>query len=284
MPLSVVKSLTEFDVDLPRVVEVKSSKRQAVVEQHAAIRHIQRGQGNPVFLAKTFPERNIKRRVLRQIVPRILRVGHPVVESRAVVHIRRSEHLPGKSCIETQVQSVSLIVVHRRISRGRICEHVGVAGRADQASGEGRGCLRDLIRIGQVKLTAAPEARGAQCGFPTLNQGGIPGDRPEEIRFADIVVIQPILAPAFESVGVERPAAKRNRDAELVFVDRALRAGERKSDSGCWPNRATGRWRSAAEAAGKRRRRSRERPSSGAGLLMATPKRGSTLVLRRCPP
>ena len=71
-----MKSPAEFDVDLPRIVEVESSKGQAVVEQHAAIRHIQSGQRDPVFvvLAKTLPQGNVERGVLGQIVPRILRV------------------------------------------------------------------------------------------------------------------------------------------------------------------------------------------------------------------
>src|ERR1035438_377112 len=116
---SVVKSPTEFDVDLPRVVKVESSKGQTVVEQYAAIRHIQSSQGDLVSLAltKALSHGNVERRVLRQIVPRILCVRRPVGESRAVVHIGRRERLPGKTSIDTQVQRVSLIMVHRRVSR-----------------------------------------------------------------------------------------------------------------------------------------------------------------------
>ena len=55
---SVVKSPAEFCVDLPRIVEVESSKGQAVIQQDASIRHIQRGQREPVFaaLAKAFSQ------------------------------------------------------------------------------------------------------------------------------------------------------------------------------------------------------------------------------------
>jgi len=40
---SIMKPPTELAIDLPRVVEVEASKGQAVVEQHATIRHIQSG-------------------------------------------------------------------------------------------------------------------------------------------------------------------------------------------------------------------------------------------------
>ncbi len=68
-----------------------------------------------------------------------------------------------------------------------------------------------------MKLAAMPKAGGSQREFPSLNQGRFPRDRPEEIRFSDVVVIQPIAALVFESIGVESPAAIGNRDADLIF-------------------------------------------------------------------
>ena len=62
-----------------------------------------------------------------------------------------------------------------------------------------------------------PDARGSQCEFPALNQGGIPGDWPEEVRFADVVVVQPILRPRLKCVGVEGPAAQWNGEAKLTL-------------------------------------------------------------------
>ena len=86
---SVVKSPAELDIDLPRVVKVESSEGQAVVEQYAAIGHVQGGQRKlvSVALAKTFSDGNVKRSVLGQIVARILRVRRTIGESRAVVYI-----------------------------------------------------------------------------------------------------------------------------------------------------------------------------------------------------
>src|SRR5579863_1300708 len=68
-----------------------------------------------------------------------------------------------------------------------------------------------------MKLAATPEAGRPQCEFPTLNHGGIPRDRPEDVRFSDIVMIEPIPGAGFKSIGVERPAAIGNRDAKLVL-------------------------------------------------------------------
>lgn len=61
---SIMKSIAEFDVDLPRVIEVESSKRQAVIKQYTAIRYIQSVQRDPVFLAEAFSQRNVERRML----------------------------------------------------------------------------------------------------------------------------------------------------------------------------------------------------------------------------
>ena len=38
-----------------------------------------------------------------------------------------------------------------------------------------------------------PKSGRTQRHFPGLNQGGLPGDRPEEIGFSDIAVVQPVL-------------------------------------------------------------------------------------------
>ena len=62
-----------------------------------------------------------------------------------------------------------------------------------------------------------PEAGGAQREFPTVDHGRIPGDRPEEIRFADIIVIQPVRGLGPKIIGVQSPAAIGNHEAKLVF-------------------------------------------------------------------
>ncbi len=60
---SEMKPVTEFRIDLPRVVVVKSAECQAVVQLHTTVCHIQRSHGNAVFFKKAFSQRKIKRSV-----------------------------------------------------------------------------------------------------------------------------------------------------------------------------------------------------------------------------
>ena len=108
-----MKTPAKLGVYLARVIVMKSAERQAVIEQNAAVRHVERRHSHAVFLAERFPQRNVKRGVLRQIIPRILRVRHAIRETRPVINVRRSKRLPRKYRVEPHVQSVSLVVVHR---------------------------------------------------------------------------------------------------------------------------------------------------------------------------
>ena len=119
------------------------------------------------------------------------------------------------------------------IDGGKSGGNVEPAGRghgngADQAAGDGRSGLRDLIRISKVKLAAVPEVGRAQSEFPALNQRVLPGDRPEEIGIPDVIVVEPVLGAGFVIISAEVPAVKRNGDAELPF-DIALALERRKS-------------------------------------------------------
>ena len=77
--------------------------------------------------------------------------------------------------------------------------------------------LGDLIGVGEMHLRAIPDARRANGEFGAANPRFRDGDRNEDARFADIVVVEEIHAARFEVVDVERPAANRNRDAELML-------------------------------------------------------------------
>ena len=142
----VMESPAKLGVDFARVVEMKSSKGQTVVQQNAAIRHVQRSKRNGIHLRKILADGNIECGVLRQIVSRIGCAGRrcAIGEAGAVIHIGRDVRLPGKSCIEAKIQRVSLVVVHRR---------VGVSGlaiggrnwRTNQTARKRSACLSDLI-------------------------------------------------------------------------------------------------------------------------------------------
>lgn len=171
-----MKAIAELDVDLPGIVEVKSSERQAVVQQDAAIGHIQRGQRHLVFLAlaEAFPQRQVKGGVLRQVIARILRVRRSIRESRAVVDVRRGENMPWKNRVDPGVQRVSLIVVDSRESRIRLAS-VRSRGGTNQATRERRGVLGNLIRVGDMRLGAVPQTRRPQRDLPAADQGPVPG-------------------------------------------------------------------------------------------------------------
>ncbi len=60
---SVVETVVNLYIDLPWFVPVKSAERQTVIELHAAVRHVQRGHGNGVFLSEALAESKINRGV-----------------------------------------------------------------------------------------------------------------------------------------------------------------------------------------------------------------------------
>src|SRR5579863_8525357 len=81
-----------------------------------------------------------------------------------------------------------------------------------------------------MKLAPMPEIRGAQRKFPALNLGVGPGNGPEDIRFADIVVIQPVVGAGFKVIRVQHPTLQRNRDPELPLdIALAVQGSERET-------------------------------------------------------
>ena len=80
-----------------------------------------------------------------------------------------------------------------------------------------------------MNLAAIPDARRTKRDFPRVNQRAINRDGKKKIGFADIVVVEEIIRAGLKCVGIQRPAAEGNRDAELVlFVALAVQRHERK--------------------------------------------------------
>ena len=74
-----MEAVTKFDIDFPRIIPVESAERQAIVQLHATVCHIERGQGNGIFFSEVFPERKIERCLPRQISPwDIAQLGVPL--------------------------------------------------------------------------------------------------------------------------------------------------------------------------------------------------------------
>ena len=81
--------------------------------------------------------------MLRQIIAGIRLPGKRVGESGAVINIGRSKAAPRQSNIAADIQSVALIVIEGPRSRER---------KIGQTSGDCAAGLRDLVRIGEMKL------------------------------------------------------------------------------------------------------------------------------------
>ena len=79
--------VAELSVYLAWIVVMESAERQAVVQFHATVGHIQGGYGDTILLREVFPQRKMKGGVPRQIVSGILGIRQPIRESGAVVHI-----------------------------------------------------------------------------------------------------------------------------------------------------------------------------------------------------
>ena len=78
------------------------------------------------------------------------------------------------------------------------------------------------MRVGQVKLSALA-ARRPQGRLPAADPRRVDGERNEDVRVPDDVVIEEVARVRAESVEVDGPAPDRNRDADFVlFVAFAL--------------------------------------------------------------
>ena len=78
-----------------------------------------------------------------------------------------------------------------------------------------------------MNLRALCNSRGTQSGFPASNGGASDGDRKEQIRLTNVVVIEEICDGGAEGISVEGPPAVRDGNAKLVlFVALAVQGNE----------------------------------------------------------
>src|SRR4029077_6374847 len=110
--------------------------------------------------------------------------------------------------VSADIERVALIVIERpKVQDGEVRE-----APSDCAPG-----LCRLIRVRKMNSRAIGNSRRAQRDLPSIDEGVLDGERKEQIRFADYVVIKKIMGAGAEGVGVEDPSAIRNAYAELVF-------------------------------------------------------------------
>ena len=119
--------------------------------------------------------------------------------------------MPWQRELPADVQRVALIVVEEaETGRRRIAERYEAASNTAKTECE-------LVGIGQVDLAAVVEARRMQGEFPAIDTSALNGDGDEDFGVIEIVVVEEVGGAGEEVVGVERPAAKRDSDAELMF-------------------------------------------------------------------
>jgi hypothetical protein len=141
-----MESIADLDVNLPWVVPVEASERLAVVEVDSAVSHVQGVQRRGESLAEVLTDQEIKRGVLRQVVPRIWVPRKGIAEARAVVDVGGGKRTPRKSDIAAKIESISLIVIKREeVARGqKIC----------QAPRDWQFAFCNLIGVRKVDLSA----------------------------------------------------------------------------------------------------------------------------------
>src|SRR5271166_4219526 len=144
LPTSIMESPAKLHVEFAWVIVVEAAERQAIVEQHAAVRHVQCSERNRVTLAEALSKRDVESRVSWQIVAGIELVWRSIRETGAIVDVGRGKSLPGKSHLETYSQGIPLIMIERRISGGRLAR--GARRRiANQSTGDCAASLGKLI-------------------------------------------------------------------------------------------------------------------------------------------
>src|ERR1700731_1779962 len=173
---SIMKAIAELGINLARIVPVKAAEGHAVVEFHATVGDVQSVERNRISLAEILTQRQIKSRVLRQIISRVRLAGKRVAEAGAVIDVGRSIALPWQRHIASHIQRITLVVIEWRQTRRK--------RKIRQSAGNGSAAFRNLIGICQVDLSAMRDARRAQCEFPPADYRLSDRDREKQIRFA----------------------------------------------------------------------------------------------------
>src|ERR1700740_2389291 len=92
---------------------MRSAKCKTVIQQHAPISDIDSLYVDRESLPKTLPQRQIKRRMTRQMVAGILRRRRAVRESRSVIHVGRRIGMPRQVVLSAEMQRVALVVIQQ---------------------------------------------------------------------------------------------------------------------------------------------------------------------------
>ena len=202
---SVVKTVAQLDKNLARIQEVGAAESKTVVEQHAAIGDVETLNVHGKFLAKALADGEVERCVRLKVAWR----RAPVGEAGGIGDVGRSEGMEWEIVMRAEVQGIALVVIEEfeTVAEGEVCQ-----AAVDVAEGEG-----ELVRIGQVNLSAIADAGRTQRKFPTADARALNRDGKEQVGIVEIIVIEIVLRTGQECVAIDRPAPQRNCDAVLML-------------------------------------------------------------------
>src|ERR1700679_77336 len=83
---SIMKPIPQFQINLARIIPMISAEREAIVILDAPVRHVERRHRRSKPLTEILAHRKIKRRMLRQVIPRIGRARKSIAEARPVIN------------------------------------------------------------------------------------------------------------------------------------------------------------------------------------------------------
>src|SRR5690348_9535512 len=201
-----MKAIAHFPVDLARVGVVRPAKGVAVVDQVAAVGHVEGVHGYRPILPERFAEGEPEGGVGRQVGGAVA-----VQKTRSVGYCRRRPSPPRQPARPHYTQRVALVMIKKKEAFFRRLE-IG------EPSGDGAEALHKLVRPRHVDSRAAKNLRRPQRGFPALDARSLNGERQKDVGAANLVVIKKVARVRAEDVDVEHPLAERDGDASLILL------------------------------------------------------------------
>src|ERR1700730_16200334 len=203
-----MEAVAHLDEDFSWIQVVGSAKRETIVEQNAAVGHIDALDVDGVPFAEAFSNEEVERGVRLEMVAR--NGGIPVGESRSVVDVRGSVDPPRQSVQSADMQRIALVVIEQLESVTK--------GEVGEAAVDVTETKSQLIRVGHVYLAAVANAWGTHGKLPPVDARPLNGDGKEHIGVVEIIVVKEVFGASKKVVGVESPTPKGNGDSELVFL------------------------------------------------------------------
>src|SRR5579864_6259197 len=202
--------------DHPWIAKVRSAERIAQIDEVMFVRQIGAGQLDRPALAKRLFGSKVERRVLRKMVRTIA-----IQKSRAIAHVARNPRTPRKRSREPHAQSVSLFMIQKEESRRR-------RRNAGQTARNPARAFRGLMRVRQMNVNLLEQLRSAHRNFRSCHPDRRDRQREKQVGIADHIVVEVVVRPGAEVVGIDSAAIDGNCDSHFVLLV-ALPAQENKT-------------------------------------------------------